>query len=167
MRILFITPQPPHQTQGGAAIRNWHLMEAARNAGHTVDLLTFGLFQSDDGEACSVPPSPPGERSSARRISGLIRSATPDLAHRLGADGLRETLRLLTTQHHYDLIQVEGIEMWPSLPETDIPLIYDAHNAEATLQQRMARQAVRDRHLPRAVYSTIQTRKLRRYEGAV
>jgi polysaccharide biosynthesis protein PslH len=167
MRILFIAPQPPHPTQGGAAIRNWHLMEAARNAGHRVDLLTFGLFQSDDGNGCSAPPMLSGGRPLMRRVSDLVRNPEPDLAHRLGAGALRETVRRLTTQHHYDLIQVEGLEMWPSLPETDIPLIYDAHNAEATLQQRMARQAVRDRNPPRAIYSAIQTQKLRRYEGAV
>ena len=93
MRILFVTPQPPHPTQGGAAIRNWHLMEAARNAGHTVDLLTFGLFQSDDGEACSAPPVTAGPSGSfARRISGLVSQREPDLAHRLGADGTARNL---------------------------------------------------------------------------
>ena len=167
MRILFITPQPPHPTQGGAAIRNWHLMDAARNAGHTADLLTFGLFQPSDGRICSAPPPSPGGRPLALRIDGLIRSAVPDLAHRLGANVLRETVRDLTTKYPYDLIQVEGLEMWPSLGETGVPVIYDAHNAEATLQQRMARQAVRDRDPPRAIYSAIQTRKLRRYERNV
>ncbi|MGI8854569.1 MAG: glycosyltransferase [Thermomicrobiales bacterium] len=165
MRILFITPQLPHPTQGGAAIRNWHLIDAARNAGHTVDLLTFGLFQSHDGEVSASPPvSSDGPRMTAR-VRHLIRNADPDLAGRLGADALCATVRDLTARVQYDLIQVEGLEMWPSLPDTDIPLLYDAHNAETTLQQRMARQAVRDRNFPRAIYSTIQARKLGRYEG--
>jgi glycosyltransferase involved in cell wall biosynthesis len=167
MRMLFITPQPPHPTQGGAAIRNWHLIEAAKEAGHSVDLVTFGLFQSHDGAACSAPSSSPNGRSLIRRITDLVRSPAPDLAHRLGADALRRTVNDLITHRRYDLIQVEGLEMWPSLPDTDIPAIYDAHNAEATLQQRMARRALRDRNPPRAIYSAIQMRKLRRYEGAV
>jgi polysaccharide biosynthesis protein PslH len=167
MRILFITPQPPHETQGGAAIRNWHLIAAAREAGHTVDLLTFGLFQSDAREARAVPPASTTGRPLTHRIRHLVRSPEPDLAHRLGADALRETVRALAAHRRYDLIQIEGLEMWPSLPDTDAPAIYDAHNAEATLQQRLAGRAVRDRNLARALYSTIQARRLRRYEGAV
>ena len=136
MRILFITPQQPHPTQGGAAIRNWHLIDAARHAGHTVDLLTFGRFQSHDGDQSAISPPASGDRSLARRVSDLLRSPAPDLVYRLGANGLRETVRDLHRQHPYDLIQVEGLEMWPSLPDIDLPIIYDAHNAEATLQQR-------------------------------
>jgi hypothetical protein len=132
MRMLFITPQPPHPTQGGAAIRNWHLIAAAKNAGHTADLLTFGLFQSDDRDAQSVPPSRMSGRPLIRRISDVARTPQPDLANRLGADILRETVCILARQRRYDLIQVEGLEMWPSLLDTALPAIYDAHNAEAT-----------------------------------
>ena len=71
MRILFITPQQPHPTQGGAAIRNWHLIDAARHAGHTVDLLTFGCFQSHHDDQSAISPPASGKRSLARRVGDL------------------------------------------------------------------------------------------------
>lgn len=166
MRILFVTPQPPHETQGGAAIRNWHLIDAARRAGHHVDVLTFGMFLPHDGPPSPVPGSQSRSRSLPRRIKDLVASREPDLVHRLGATNLRRRVAELAQRNRYDFVQIEGLEMWPCVPN-DIPAIYDAHNDEAKLQSRIARQALRDRDLLRAVYSTMQTRKLRRYEAAV
>lgn len=168
MRILFVTPQLPHPTQGGAAIRNWHLMHAAMTAGHTVHLVTPDLFR----EGLDGPPQPlmlPAyRRTLARRLRDLARSREPDLARRLGAHRLRPEIARRCRAGAYDLVQVEGLEMWPGIPQTDMPpVIYDAHNAEATLQRRMARQAWRDRGFVRAAYSALQARKLRRYEAGV
>lgn len=168
MRILFVTPQLPHPTQGGAAIRNWHLMHAAMAAGHSVHLITPDLFR----ECLEGPPQPlilPAyRRTLARRLRDLALSREPDLARRLGAHRLRPEIARRCRAGAYDLIQVEGLEMWPGIPQTDMPpVIYDAHNAEATLQRRMARQAWRDRGFVRAAYSALQARKLRRYEAGV
>lgn len=167
MRILFVTPQPPHPTNGGAAIRNWHLIDAARRAGHEVDVLTFGLAQLHDGTIASAPEHPTGRRALAARISDLLLDREPDLAHRLGARALRGEIEKLTQLRQYDLVQVEGLEMWPSLPRMAIPAVYDAHNAETTLQRRIARRALRDGNFPRALYSFVQARKLRAYEAGV
>lgn len=166
MRILFVTPQMPHPTQGGAAIRNWHLMHAAIAAGHTVHLITPVLFQDHPDAPPQTLALPVYRRTPARRLRDLVLSRQPDLAHRLGAHRLQPEIARRCREERYDLIQVEGLEMWPAIPPTDRPLIYDAHNAEATLQARMAVQAGRDHQFVRAVYSTIQARKLRRYEAS-
>jgi glycosyltransferase involved in cell wall biosynthesis len=167
MRILFVTPQMPHPTQGGAAIRNWRLMHAATAAGHTVHLITPDMFQDCLDAAPQPLTLPVYRRTLARRLRDLALAREPDLAHRLGARRLRPEIARRCRETRYDLIQVEGLEMWPAIPPTDIPLIYDAHNAEATLQARMAAQAGRDHQFVRAAYSTIQARKLRRYEASV
>ena len=167
MRILFVTPHMPHPTQGGAAIRNWHLMHAAIAAGHTVHLITSDTFQDCLDAAPQSLTLPVYRRTLARRLRDLILSRKPDLAHRLGARRLRPEIARRCREEGYDLIQVEGLEMWPAIPPTDIPLIYDAHNAEATLQARMAAQAGRDHRFIRAAYSTLQARKLRRYEADI
>ncbi|MCA1724124.1 MAG: glycosyltransferase, partial [Thermomicrobia bacterium] len=165
MRILFITPQMPHPTEGGAAIRNWHLIQAAAIAGHTVHLMTPNHFRA----GLDAPPEPlnlPAHRRTvARRVRDLVLSREPDLAHRLGARRLRPAIAHRCRDGAYDLMQVEGLEMWPSVPAGDVPIIYDAHNAEATLQERMARQAWRDGRFVHAAYSMMQARKLRRYEA--
>lgn len=167
MRILFVTPQPPHPTQGGAAIRNWHLMDAAAHAGHHVDLLTFGLFRPHDGEPSVRPTTARRAPRAVGRLRDLATQRAPDLVTRLGAEMLRPCIARLVNEHRYDAVQIEGLEMWPALPAIDIPAIYDAHNAEATLQRRIARQAARDRRFARAAYSFTQARLLRAYEGKV
>lgn len=167
MRILFVTPQPPHPSQGGAAIRNWHLMDAALKAGHRTDLLTFGLFRSHDGESDVLPMRPRGTRNATDRLWDLVTQRRPDLISRLGAETLRPCVARLVNEHHYDAVQIEGLEMWPALPAMNIPAIYDAHNAEATLQRRIARQAARDRHFARAAYSITQVCLLQMYERSV
>ena len=167
MRILFVTPHMPHPTQGGAAIRNWHLMHAAIMADHTVHFITPDLFQ----EGLDGPPQPlmlPGyRRTFTRRLRNLMLSQEPDLAYRLGAQRLQSEIARRCQDGAYDLIQVEGLEMWPGLPRSQVPILYDAHNAEATLQGRMARQAARDRRFLHAAYSALQARKLRRYEASI
>ncbi len=167
MRILFVTPQVPHPTQGGAAIRNWHLMQAAITAGHTVHLLTPNLFREGmDGPAQALA-LPQYRRTFAHRLRDLVLSREPDLARRLGARRLQAAIARRCRDSAYDVIQVEGLEIWPGIPRTDVPILYDAHNAEAILQGRMARQAARDRRLFHAAYSAIQARKLRRYEAGI
>ncbi|MDQ2788063.1 MAG: glycosyltransferase family 4 protein [Chloroflexota bacterium] len=167
MRILFVAPHLPHPTQGGAAIRNWHLMQAASVGGHTVHLITPDIFQAGVDGSPRPLTLPAYRRTFPRRMRDLVLSREPDLAHRLGAHRLQPEIARRCHDDGYDLIQVEGLEMWPSVPATDVPIIYDAHNAEATLQKRMARQAWRDRRFIRAAYSAIQARKLRRYEATI
>lgn len=167
MRILFVTPQTPHPTQGGAAIRNWHLMHAAAEAGHVVHLMTPDQFRAGLDALPQPLTIPAFRRTAIHRFRDLVFSREPDLAHRLGAHRLQPDISRCSREHGYELIQVEGLEMWPSIAESGIPVIYDAHNAEATLQGRIASQAWQDRKFIRAAYSTLQASKLRRYEAAV
>lgn len=165
--MLFVTPHMPHPTQGGAAIRNWHLMHAAIMAGHTVHLITPDLFQEGLDGPTQPLTLPVYRRTFTRRLRTLILSREPDLARRLGAHRLQSEIERRCRDGAYDLIQVEGLEMWPGIPRTQVPILYDAHNAEATLQGRMARQAARDRRFLHAAYSALQARRLRRYEAGI
>ncbi len=167
MRILFVVPHLPHPTQGGAAIRNWHLIHAASVGGHIVHLITPDIFQAGLDGSPRPLMLPAYRRTFARRVRDLVLSREPDLTRRLGAHRVQPEIVRRCRDDGYDLIQVEGLEMWPSIPVMDVPIIYDAHNAEATLQGRMARQAWRDHRFIRAAYSAIQARKLRRYEASV
>jgi glycosyltransferase involved in cell wall biosynthesis len=82
----------------------------------------------------------------------------------------------------FDVVQIEGLEMAPhglavhrrlsaEAARAFIPaprLIYDAHNAEWLLQDRAWRADLRRiARWPGAIYSMIQTLKLRRYERAL
>jgi glycosyltransferase involved in cell wall biosynthesis len=203
MRILFLTPSPPRPDGGGAAIRNWHLIQAARDAGHVVDICTYCAGEmweafAVDGVVAATMEQP--VRATTERLRTLLLSDKPDLAMRI-RDGsmILHVGRILydaqMTNAPYHVIQVEGLELWSSLPEERSdwleqasnhgkenhwavqaseaflhhtpqlpPLIYDAHNSEATLQQRTATQGLKAVELPSAAYSFVQWMKLCRYE---
>lgn len=214
MRILFLTPSPPRPDGGGAAIRNWYLIQAARNAGHYVDVATFNPDDpGTEGTDCMHMVPPPTSRTTATRIRNLTLSRAPDLALRCRSSDLSSFVgSLVSDATGYDLIQVEGLEMSANLPPiatalqtsvgavreppsdvapiphvggessaggqfTNSPyeagartrpsIIYDAHNAEATLQQRSATQSLKVFDIPSAAYSLIQWLKLRAYERSV
>lgn len=208
MRILFVTPQSPDPIGGGAAIRNWHLIHAAQQAGHRVEVVALHNHDHDHDrvETAAIPHVPVtmlpfAQRNHWERLRDLFRIA-PDLARRL--DGGSHAVSIALQLYHasqsddpFDLIQVEGLEMWSILPTADLdhldtaargahgdnvmlrpsdmmlaspslpPVIYDAHNAETTLQRRTAVNALRTRHVIGASYSVMQWAKLRRYERDV
>src|SRR5215510_11494474 len=127
MRILFLTPNLPRPDGGGAAIRNWHLIQAARAAGHSADICTFCEPNARHSHACddvAVSESPPGERGTRGRMIDLFICKEPDLARRLRSGGLAVALgkwlrqSSFSDQGDYDVIQVEGLEMWANLPQT-------------------------------------------------
>ena len=165
MRILYVTPQAPSPVGGGAAIRNWHLIHASAAAGHDTHVVTFGAAGPTEIAGTEVTIVRPAKRTALRRARDLA-SSLPDLAQRLGGENLREEVASLARLHRIDLVQVEGLEMWPSLGAISMPAIYDAHNAETALQRDMARQARRDRDILRAAYSLLQAGKLARFEAA-
>ncbi len=170
MRILLMTPHPPHPTRGGAAIRNWHLIRIARDAGHTVHLATFGNPASTTPAAHCITVPAPAARNRITQIRDLPH-ILPDLARRLRSPAMQDAIAAAHAAYRYDLVQVEGLEMWANLPDQwngETPaLIYDAHNAEATLQHRMAQHAFAQRDALGAGYSVMQYQKLRRYERDV
>jgi glycosyltransferase involved in cell wall biosynthesis len=78
---------------------------------------------------------------------------------------------MLVSDLRPDILQIEGIEMAPyffALRQMGVSYglaIYDAHNAETLLQWRAAQADVRrPRRWAAALYSAIQSAKLRRYE---
>ncbi|MGE5619872.1 MAG: glycosyltransferase [Sphingomonadaceae bacterium] len=178
MRILFLTPQlpfPPHQ---GTQIRNYHLLRAAA-AAHQVDLISFcregeSLAKAQPllelcGQTKLVPAPPP--RGRAARGRGMLTSLLPDLAHRLRSEVFAAALRSVAAGNRYDVIHVAGLEMAGYIPTAREAaprayVVFDDHNAEYRLQARAAAvDAGRMASWPRAAYSLVQSRRLRRYEG--
>lgn len=129
-------------------------------------------------ELITVPAPPP--RPIARRLADLPGTRDPDLARRLDAPALSEAIVAHLAEVRadpYDVLQVEGLEMarhgWHALAFAPLALdgrrprlIYDAHNAEWRLQDRAWRaDARRLAGWPAALYSRLQTAKLRRFEA--
>jgi sugar transferase (PEP-CTERM/EpsH1 system associated) len=177
-RILFLTPHLPYPPNRGTALRNFGLIEGLAARGHTIGLASLiepgqpPLADTPLPDLCQTAlavPAPP--RTTGQRLRDLL-AGQADMARRLWSEDFAEALRSLLERETYDVVQVEGIEMAPYLPivqeaSPDALLIYDAHNAEYALQGRIAAQDSRTpRRWPHAVYSLLQTIRLRRFEAA-
>jgi glycosyltransferase involved in cell wall biosynthesis len=181
--VLMLTPQSPYPPRQGTALRNWGLLKGLA-ALHRISLLTFSApdeAQTPDPdlahmvERVALVPQP--SRSPTHRLRDLVTTTFPDLAQRLASAPFRAVLNDWLMHYRFDWILVEGLEMAPytlkgagsaaNIPE-ETRIAFDDHNCEYVLQRRTAgsdwRQPAR---WPSALYSSIQWRRLRRYEAEV
>jgi glycosyltransferase involved in cell wall biosynthesis len=92
------------------------------------------------------------------------------MALRLHSAEFSAALETLLRKQNFDIVQIEGIELaWtiPTIRKTtpDLPLVYDAHNAEALLQSRSgAADRGKIQRWPAAAYSRFQSSRLASYE---
>ena len=171
-----LTPQFPWPTHQGTTLRNFNLLKQLAQR-HEVHL--FSLLDAEDRpdagpvrQLCaSVSTAPAPIRTTRARVCDLVSSPLPDMARRLWSPLAAAQLVDVATALRPHVVQIEGIEMAPylfALQDAGVAIqhsIYDAHNAETLLQQRAARaDAKRPQRWPAALYSSIQTRKLRSYE---
>jgi len=179
VKLLVLTPQLPYPPHQGTTLRNYNLLKRLAPQ-HSIRL--FSLLAPGDDPA--APPlqslcdhlltAPQPRRRTADRLRHLLLSPLPDMALRLWSGSALAQLQAHVRQHRPHIIQVEGIEMAPywlalAQSEPDLPpVVYDAHNAEALLQQRaFAADVRRPRRWVAAAYSAVQTLKLRRYEQRI
>ncbi len=124
----------------------------------------------------TVPATP--RRGARRRLIDLA-AGYADMERRLWSPEFDRRLRAMIQIGGYDAIQLEGFEVAGSLlgpaalrreafdDGPPLPLvIFDEHNAEYELQASAARIDARiPRRWPRAAYSSVQARRLRRQEA--
>jgi sugar transferase (PEP-CTERM/EpsH1 system associated) len=176
MRILFLTPQFPYPPHKGTTLRNYNLIADLAQR-HTIDLLSFA-------DESATPPSTPLDqlcrriatvqqpaRATSRRMLDTLLSLWPDMGLRLWSPKFRQQLAAWLHDGAYDMIQVEGLELARYVLKSDKNqgrIVFDDHNAEYLLQKRIAQAEIAARGWNAgAVYSSIQWRKLRRFERQV
>ena len=177
MRILFLTPQLPYPPRQGTALRNWGLLSnLARN--HEVWLLSFNeqatgeqVIAPELTAAChQIATFPVPQRSTLDRLRRQITSSLPDMAWRLWSPGYAACLNEWVTRNHFDIVQVEGIELARYALEAAIDtrrtkIVFDDHNCEYLLQRRACETDARQpRRWHAALYSLLQWQRLRLFE---
>jgi len=181
MRVLFLTPQFPYPPQKGTTLRNYNVMGGLAPR-HEIDLLSFvetsPLASCPLNTVCRrIATVPVPRRSNTRRAIDTLLSRWPDMGLRLWSIDFKQQLEAWLRDGEYDVIQIEGIELaryFSSNEKAQVrrgkaPLIvFDDHNAEYLLQQRIAQAEIASRGwTPGAIYSTIQARKLRGFERQI
>lgn len=169
MKLLFVTPQPPFPADQGTKLRTGGLVRIAAEAGHEVDLLTFG--EPGPQRWCRrvvALPLPP-RRHYAARVRDVALSGWPDLLLRLWSPPFFRASQRLLGENGYDVVQVEGLELARYLPAVrGVPTVFDDHNVEYVLQRRaFETERAQPRRAHAALYSLIQWRRLRRWEARV
>jgi hypothetical protein len=105
----------------------------------------------------------PSQRSPVRRLVDFLLPY-PDLAYRLRSSAFAATVRTVIQRYRPYVVQYEGLELFRFVTALGMPTIYDAHNAEWTLQYRSLVANIQKRRWIPAGYSLVQMIKLRRYE---
>ncbi|MHB1131301.1 MAG: glycosyltransferase [Chloroflexota bacterium] len=179
MKVLLAVPELPFPPRRGASIRTWHLL-CWLAANHEVSLLSFGgsaAVPRELSELCrAVRLVPVPRRTTTSRLRDLAGTPLPDLALRFSSPEMERTLEEWLRAERFDVLQIESLEMslaWlrasRRLPLASWPwTVLDELNAEYLLQWRAFRADLsRPRRWPWALYSLVQTAKLRSYEGRV
>ncbi|MCA9941202.1 MAG: glycosyltransferase [Anaerolineales bacterium] len=176
--ILILTPQLPYPPHQGASLRNFYIIKGLAQR-HAITLLSFvdpdqHLDSDPSGpltQLCThvyTIPAPP--RTRAQRLRQLLFTDQPDMAFRLSSSAFTTRLREVLHQQVFDIVQVEGLELARYIPivrqaSPRSHIVFDDHNAEAALQQRAFLTDLRQpRRWGAALYSSIQVRRLRRFE---
>lgn len=176
MKILLLTPDLPYPPESGVALRSFGILRGLREAGHEITLLSFASGEPPPEsnplyELCrqiQVVPLP--SHSRRKRLLKMLTSRQADMQHRLASATFDGALKTLLHGENFDLIQFFGIEFgrWLPLIQAHGKVVYDAQNAEADLQRAIA---LIDRKQPRrwlsALYSSVQARRLWRFEGEI
>lgn len=169
LRVLFLVPQLPYPPEQGAALRNYHILRRL-TARHRVTLIGFAPSREQSAAAelrriCEqVIAIPLPVRAPALRLAAQLRPL-PDLAVRLRSAPFAAAVAQHTRLARFDLVQCEALELFPYAAAVPAPMILDEHNAEWRLQQRAYLAARAARRPVAALYSLLQTQKLRRYEA--
>ncbi len=178
MRLLILTSDFPYPPLAGAPLRNYGLIEGL--AEHEIWLLSFaGTLASPEARTplhrlcAEVKIVPRPQRGLPDRLRDLALTRDADIAHRFLSPAFTTALREWLTAQRFDLIQIENLEMAVYLPlirelQPQARVVYDAHNAEYALQQRIYEtERASLTHAPGAAYSLIQARRVREFERTV
>lgn len=167
VKILIVTMSLPYPPASGGAIRVHGIVEGLRQAGYNVHLLCF----ADEAGEFPIHTLPAPHRTKLNRLRDLLLTRQPDIAKRFYDETFAAKLRELIQQHHYDLIQFEGIESvcyQPIAANSGAKLVFDTFNAEYDLQRviyTIDRKNIK--RLPAAIYSFLQIGRIKRYEQAM
>ena len=124
---------------------------------------------SQVADRVAIVPQP--DRHFSDRLKDLVTTHGPDLAQRLLSEPFRRQLDDWLASDAFDWAMIEGLELAAYVEpcrEAGSGIVFDDHNCEYLLQQRAARSDWRHgRRWPAALYSSIQWRRLRRYEAEI
>lgn len=170
MNILLLTQVVPYPPDSGPKIKTHYVLRWLAQQ-HDVTLVSFVRSPAEAAAADALRPlcrtvyTVPLRRSRPRDLVALLRGSVdrrPVTLLRDESAALRTLLDRLTTQHSFDLVHADQLNMAQfALALDGLPVVLDLHNAVWSIMARLAQSA---RGLRRWAL-LLECARLRRYEG--
>lgn len=163
MNILFVSAVFPYPLHSGGQIRIYNLLKQLGTR-HEITLVSFIRDDSERDYAnqlrfCKqVHMVMRGRAWQLKYIVSALFGKYPFLLATYDNEEMRALLSRLLSQKSFDLVHLEPFYVWPSLPETTVPIVVSEHNIEYEVYQQYAK---------RFPLFSIDTAKLRTWEEYV
>lgn len=135
MKILFVSAVLPYPLQSGGQIRMYHLLKRLAKI-HEITLVSF-IRSEDERQYISalnfckkVHVVMRGKAWQPKYLLSALFGKFSFLLTTYASSAMRQTLRQLLAQTHFDAVHIEPFYVWASLPKLTIPLVISEHNVE-------------------------------------
>jgi len=168
-RILFIAARLPYPLNDGWKIRTYHLLKGWKDAGASVDLISFSSDpESEDKinclkELCADIQFVHREKAYSRKdlVKGLL-FRIPFSVYNYQVTEMQRLVSEKISNTRYDIIQIEDVVMAQYLPVQQKTLyLLDMHNVESHLLKRYSKW---EHNLAKKTYANLTAKKLKHYE---
>jgi len=158
VRLLFLSPVPPHPPDSGARIRMGALVRGLTER-HTVDVLTLGAGTADREAAAELESfgvkvelveHVPGR---GRAMLGALRKSRSLYFELHDSPAMRRAVRARLEFGRYDVVLAEFAYMGQYRVAHPVPWVLDQHNVEFALNQSLGRIATGARGLAYRAHS--------------
>ena len=174
MKILFLTNKVPYPPKDGGSIASFGLMKAFADADHQVTVLAMNTskhhitpFEIPDEIQALITfylVEVPAYIKPLALIKNLLFSKQPYNAERFIDKNYRNKLHTLLTNYQYDVIQLEGLYLYPYISTirkySQAKIAYRAHNIEHEIWERTVLQSKGIRK----IYLSILANRLKKFE---
>lgn len=177
MRVLFVALAVPFPPNNGQRMRNWGLLKALAEEGHSVVLLSFADshdFEQDLStlrdvcESVQLVPLPSEGAGRWKEFIGRLRALMSPLPYgtlRYHSREMEAAVRSLLGRGDIDIVLCDDIYQFRNLPESVRPhLVLNKHDLTFVILRRLL---ARMRNPFKLAYGWLEYRKLRRWEAFV
>lgn len=169
MHILQITPQYPYPPDSGGRVSIYNYIRYISRH-HKITLLSFVNEEAIphihglEAYCENIYTVPVRVGTSMFSMLKNVVSSLPYTMEKFASDEMRETVRRVTASNGIDLVQIDHLHMAQYIEDipSDLPVILREQNVETTIMKRLSQQA---RNPFVKTYSTLQARRLHRYEA--
>lgn len=144
MKILFVSAVLPYPLYSGGQVRVYNLLRELSKK-HQITLISFIRSDSERKEIQNLDFLQRVEvvnRGRAWQLKYVIASLGkyPFLLNTYDNLEMREKIGELLKSNQFDGIHIEPFYVWPSVPETDLPIMVGEHNIEYEVYQAYVEQ---------------------------